>query len=178
MVPLIRCAGPARGNRAGDLAVAASCRRCMLFRTSQLRQAGGMPTSTFPYARRQLLGTRIRSSARDLYDPWSTVTHEGRSSTRKRWTPEETGFVQHAEHSRAMRETLGPRRFLVYNTLYSLNALLTCAAALVGGRTPVPVGARHLLICLQDFKGGAGSVTGSSGLGGRGRRGRAHEPLG
>ncbi len=145
---------------------------CMVFRTSLLRQAGGMPTSTFLYGEEQLLGTRFRQLGYEIwYDPWATVTHEGRSSTRKRWTPEETGFVQHAEHSRAMRETLGPRRFLVYNTLYSLNALLTCAAALVGGRTPVPVGARHLLICLQDFKGGAGSVTGSSGLGGVGAAG-------
>ena len=89
-----------------------------------LTQAAGVqPTSTFMYGEEQLLGARFRQLRYEVwYDPSDVaIFHDLGSSSRQKWTSDDTRLARQAGHTAAMRETLGPARLFFYNLLLLLS---------------------------------------------------------
>ena len=126
---------------------------CMVFRASMLREVGGMPTTTFMYGEEQILGARFRRLGYEVwYDPLSVVYHDLGSSSRQKWTSESNILARQAGHTAAMRETLGPARFVFYNWLLLLTLVLKAFGGLVGHGPPPRLALRTISLCLSGFR--------------------------
>ena len=126
---------------------------CMVFRASMLREAGGVPTTTFMYGEEQILGARFRRLGYEVwYDPPVLVFHDLGSSSRQRWTTDSNRLARQAGHTAAMRETLGPVRFVFYNCLLLVSLLLRACGGLVGHGPPPRLAARSISLCLSGFR--------------------------
>jgi N-acetylglucosaminyl-diphospho-decaprenol L-rhamnosyltransferase len=126
---------------------------CMVFRAEMLRTAGGIPTSTFMYGEEQLLGARfLRLGYEVWYDPNVVIFHDLGSSSRQKWTSDDTRLARQAGHTAAMRETLGPARFLLYNLLLLLSLVLKAGGGLAGHGPRPSLTGRMIKLCLSDFR--------------------------
>ena len=126
---------------------------CMVFRASMLREAGGMPTTTFVYGEEQILGTRFRRLGYEAwYDPLTTVHHDLGSASRQKWTSDATVLARQEGHTAAMRESLGPVGFVFYNTLLLLALLERAAGWLVGHGSPPALASQQIRMCLGAFR--------------------------
>jgi len=129
---------------------------CMVFRASMLREAGGVPTTTFMYGEEQILGARFRRLGYEVwYDPLAVVFHDLGSSSRQRWTTDSNRLARQAGHTDAMRETLGPVRFVFYNCLLLVSLLLRACGGLVGHGPHPRLALRTINLCLSGFRPGA-----------------------
>lgn len=125
---------------------------CMVFRSSMLASIGGMPTSTFMYGEEQLLGARFRTYGFEVwYVPAVSVLHRHRASSSTKWTPDQTLIAARVGHLTAVRETLGYPRFLIYNSLFCLGALLQLLVGLAGRGTHPRAAARLAKASLAAF---------------------------
>lgn len=126
---------------------------CMVFRAEMLKAAGGIPTSTFMYGEEQLLGARFRRLGYEVwYDPDVVIFHDLGSSSRQKWTADNTRLARQKGHSAAMRETLGPARFLLYNWLLLMSLVLKAGGGLAGHGLPPSLTRRMIKLCLADFR--------------------------
>jgi GT2 family glycosyltransferase len=126
---------------------------CMVFRASMLREAGGVPTTTFMYGEEQILGARFRRLGYEAwYDPTIVVFHDLGSSSRQKWTSDSTRLARQAGHTAAMRESLGPVRFVFYDCLLLASLVLQACGGLVGHGPRPRLALRTISLCLSSFR--------------------------
>jgi GT2 family glycosyltransferase len=126
---------------------------CMVFRTEMLRTAGGMPTVTFMYGEEQILGARFRRLGYEVwYDPLVVIYHDLGSASREKWSLETTQLVRLAGHTAAMRESLGPARFLLYDSLLLASLLVRACGGLVGHGPRLSLARKMIRVCLAGFR--------------------------
>ena len=126
---------------------------CMVFRASMLREAGGMPTTTFMYGEELILGSRFRRLGYEVwYDPLIVVSHDLGSASKQRWTTDTNRLARQVGHTAAMRETLGPVRFVFYNCLLLLSLLIRACGGLVGHGPRPGLALRSISLCLAGFR--------------------------